>query len=368
MRIAQVANFVTPSSGGLRTTLRHLAEGYAAHGHETVQVLPGVDDRVVETPWGRQIYVRSPALPGTGYRVVLEPARVRRVLETIRPNVVEVHDRTTLRGVGPWARDRGVPSLVVSHERLDRWLQQWLPRWLPLTSLADRSNAALAKGFDSVVCTTRWAAQEFDRIGIATELIPLGVDHDNFVPRLEPLDRGPHGEVGLVLVSRLSREKRPELAIETVRELVRRGLRVRLVVAGDGPLRARLTQLSKELPVEFCGFVRDRGTLAALLVGADIVLAPGPVETFGLAALEALACATPVVVNRNSALPEVIGTAGRAAASTAFTFADAVQDLLTVDEPQRRRAAWAQALRYQWSDTVDGFLAAHLARRLPLAS
>ena len=46
------------------------------------------------------------------------------------------------------------------------------------------------------------------------------------------------------------------------------------------------------------------------LGAADVVLAPGPVETFGLAALEALACGTPVVVSGSGALPEVIGGAG----------------------------------------------------------
>ena len=85
-----------------------------------------------------------------------------------------------------------------------------------------------------------------------------------------------------------------------------------LVVAGDGPLRARLERAArrKGLPVTFAGFITDPTELAALLASADVVIAPGPVETFGLAALEALACGTPVVVSADSALPEVIGAAG----------------------------------------------------------
>lgn len=43
-----------------------------------------------------------------------------------------------------------------------------------------------------------------------------------------------------------------------------------------------------------------------------MAIAPGPAETFGLAALEALACGTPVVVRAESALPEVVGDAGPA--------------------------------------------------------
>jgi alpha-1,6-mannosyltransferase len=41
MRIVRLANFITPYSGGLRTTLLELGAGYAAAGHEPVLVMPG---------------------------------------------------------------------------------------------------------------------------------------------------------------------------------------------------------------------------------------------------------------------------------------------------------------------------------------
>ena len=340
-RIVQVANFVTPTSGGLRTTLEHLARGYATEGHEVVQVLPGERDEVRKTPWGRRVFVGSTVIPGTGYRMMLNGLRVQETVRRQQPDVLEVHDRTTLRGLGAWASREGVRSLVVSHERLDRWLEQWLSPRLPLTTLANRSNRGLAAAFDTVVCTTEWAAQEFTRLGIDNlRTIPLGVDLKLFGPRLVG---GTRDEVVLVMASRLSREKRPDLAVETVRELRHRGLDVRLVVAGDGALRSQLEKQGRGLPIDWRGFVTDRVELAALMADADVVLAPGPVETFGLAALEALACGTPVVVNRHSALPEVVGHAGRAAASSGFVFADAVLELLTVDEPVRRLAARRRA-------------------------
>ena len=99
-RIVQLANFVTPSSGGLRTALEHLATGYTAAGHEVVRIVPGPHDAVTKQPWGKQIALRAPELPGTGYRVLHEPRRVLRVLDLACPDRVEVHDRTTLRGVG----------------------------------------------------------------------------------------------------------------------------------------------------------------------------------------------------------------------------------------------------------------------------
>jgi alpha-1,6-mannosyltransferase len=359
MRVVQLANFVSTTSGGLRTTLGQLAEGYAADGHSVVQLLPGPKDANTTTAWGQQRALRSPALPGTGYRVVLDRARLRRALEEAQPDVVEVHDRTTLRWVGPWARAHGVPALVVSHERLDRWLEQWLSPTLPLAAVADRSNRALAHAFDAVVCTTPWAAEEFHRLdGPVPKIVPLAADTAAF--RWRDAVPQARNEVRLVLCSRLSREKRPGLAVDATSELLRRGRAVRLTVAGDGPLRRRLQARSVGLPVEWLGHVTDRNRLADVLAGADVALAPGPVETFGLAALEALACGTPVVADARSAVPGVLGPGVcRAADGTPAAFADAVEEWLARPESARRAAARARAEEFGWDVTVRGFLAVH---------
>ena len=354
-RIVQVANFVTGTSGGLRTTLRHLADGYAGAGHEVVQILPGDRDGVEHDDTGAtRVWLGSPSLPGTGYRVHRDVARLRRVLDRAAPDVLEVHDRTTLRGLGQWAERHGVRSCVISHERLDRWLRQWLPTQLPLRQIADRSNHSLVASYDSVVCTTDWAAQEFVRLNAHNlHVIPLGVDAMTFIPRIAPWQ---HEEVLLVMTSRLSREKHPELALAALHELNRRKVPARLVVCGDGPMRRALTRESRGLPVDWRGFVKDRAELASLIARSDIALAPGPIETFGLGALESMACGTPVVVNRNSALPTIVGEAGRSVPSSGWCFADAVQDLLSMDEVRRRTLARRRAELFDWDRTVRGFL------------
>jgi alpha-1,6-mannosyltransferase len=111
------------------------------------------------------------------------------------------------------------------------------------------------------------------------------------------------------------------------------------------------------LPVTFLGFVSARTNVAALLATADVVLAPGPHETFGLAALEALASGTPVVVSRSSALPEIVlPGCGSAVADDARAFADAIHRLLDSAEPSRRAAARARAEEFPWSAAVTGML------------
>ncbi len=363
-QIVQCANFVTPRSGGLRTAMRHLAEGYAAAGHRVVQIVPDRYDGTEFTHWGRIEYVRAPSLPGSGYRVIAQPGRVVHLLERLRPDRVEVHDRLTLRGLGGWAQSEGIPSLVISHERLDRLVGRWLPAGAPLRRVVDASNQALAEGFDTVVCTTDWAAQEFRRLGTPNLVqVPLGVDLTGFHPSNYDEDLRarltPRGEALIVTAVRLSPEKAPMRVVDTVRELIRRGRRVRAVIAGDGPLRAKLEKAATGLPITFLGFVTDRAELARLLATADVVVAPGPIETFGLAALEALASGTPVVVDSASALPEVIGSAGFAVPGEPESFAGAVETLLEVSRERARNAARDRAECFPWSATAEGFLAAH---------
>jgi alpha-1,6-mannosyltransferase len=122
-----------------------------------------------------------------------------------------------------------------------------------------------------------------------------------------------------------------------------------LAVAGSVQLRPALRAEATErgLPVRFLGHVGDRAQLAALLASADVVIAPGPVERFGLAALEALASGTPVVVEGSA-------------------YAAAVRAMMDRSEAARRTAARPQAERYPWAAAVSGFLAAHAVTSGPI--
>jgi alpha-1,6-mannosyltransferase len=368
MRIAHIANFYGPTSGGLRTAMHALGEQYSAAGHDVLLIVPGPADADEITPFGRRLTIASPVLPFTGgYRVILSVRRVRAALTDFAPDVLEVSDRTTLRSLGKWARTRGIPSVFFAHERTDGVLNSVLPTWLrrvvPVRRLADMHNRGTARRFTTIVCTTRFAGEEFDRAGLDTALVPLGVDLEFFHPRnASPSLRGeiaPGNTPLLVMASRLSAEKRPEIAIDAVRELVARGHGVRLVSAGTGAIESKVVARAHGLPVTFLGFVPQRQRVAALLASADVVIAPGPIETFGLAALEALASGTPVVVNAESALPSVVGDAGFAAAGTGHAFAQAVLDALAVPERSRRERARSRAEQFPWSATRDQMLALH---------
>ncbi|WP_051167347.1 glycosyltransferase [Actinoplanes sp. N902-109] len=370
LRIVRLANFVSPRSGGLRTALRHLGEGYLRAGHEPILIVPGREHSDEMTEQGRVITLPGHHLPRTGgYRVLAGRRELTRLLDGLAPDRLEVSDRSTLRWTGRWARERGVGSMMVSHESLAGLLGIWgMPH---RETLADRLNRRTAESFDQIVCTTAFAAAEFRRLDVPNLVeIPLGVNLRQFHPsRRDATIRAGYArpdELLIVFCSRLSADKRPELAVDTIRALRAAKVPAVLVIAGDGARRTALAYRSARLPVRFAGHIADRDAVAALLASADVVVAPGPVETFGLAALEALACGTPVVVNDASALPEVVGPAGLAVPGNPEAFAAGVRKIIARPEGERRAAARARAELFGWPQAVEGFLRAHGAQTTSL--
>jgi alpha-1,6-mannosyltransferase len=344
--------------------MRALGEGYVAAGYEAVLVIPGKSYVDEHNEQGRVITLPGPLLPFSGgYRMLLNRPKLTALLDELEPDRLEVNDRLTLRWTGAWARRNGVPSVMVSHESV-AGLFGLAARMFsgPAARLADALNSRTAKHYTQVICTTDWAAQEFERVGATNVMrVPLGVDLDTFSPGRASMslrDRyaGPD-DVLMVHCGRLSVEKKPERSVEAVAALRAAGVPAVLVVVGDGPLREKLVRRAEGLPVVFTGFVHDRRALGELFATADVVLAPGPVETFGLAALEALSCGTPVVVSANSALPEVIGDAGVAVEGE--DFAAGVAAVLARPVAERRATARRRAEEFGWPAAVEGFLAAH---------
>ena len=361
MIIVQAANFVSPSSGGIRTALDALGRGYAAAGHRCIQVVPGVREQ--HRTMGGVTRVELPSWPvaGTGYRLICDRRRLRHLLDEWQPDRLEISDKSTLRWLGAWARRRGVPALLWTHERLDALAVH--RRAIPTNLRAlDRCNAMLAQDFSAVVAPSEWAAEEFRRLSVVpTHVVPLGVDLATFHParrdnRLREALLG-GGKVLVAAAVRLSAEKQPLLLADTIRELSRSGVPVVLAVAGTGPQQAALRRACHGLPVRLLGQLEEPTAVAALLATADVVIAPGPAETFGLAALEALACGTPVVGRRTGAVGELLGTAGAVAYGHGRSMAGAVNRLQ--GRLDLREAARARAERYPWSASVTAMLALH---------
>lgn len=352
-RIAHLANFYGASSGGLRTMMRELAAVRVAAGVEVLHVVPGhVDDEFeLDGYLVRQIQARTIPRSG-GYRMILDMRTVRRALTAFAPDVIEVSDRLTLLHATAPLRRSGVPVAMFAHERIDGVIRA-NAGFLPATSIADAMNRAALTRTDHVVATTAFAAQEFERIGHAATVIPLAVDTKLFHPARRRVRGNPGEDRPLIigLCSRLSTEKACDIPIEAVRLAVGLGRNVTLEILGSGPLERQLRERAAGLPVHFHGYQSDRLETARFLANIDVLMAPGPIETFGLAALEALSSGTPVIANAASAIPEVIGGGGTTAGSDPADWISAALRVQTAGG-SLRKAARARAEQYSWESTA----------------
>ena len=357
MRILQVAQLVHEKSGGLRTTVERLGAGYAQAGHDRLLIVPGAQDTLEVGDHGRVITLRSRIVPGTGgYRLFSSLRPLLDLAEGFRPDVVEISDKVSLWRLGSWARPRGIPSVLISHERLDAILADRLPERFPLVAAAQRWNRLVLGHVDVAVGASDFALDELHRCASSTPLlrIPLGVDLEVFHPRHRGLED--HDIARVVCVGRLSAEKRPDLAIDAIR-ILSSSRRVHLSMLGDGPERVDLQRRATGLDVGFPGHLDERARIASALAAADVAIAPCPAETFGLGALEALASGTPVVASDRGALPELVSRdAGRLARPSPEDIAAAVDDVLEGNRDTWRRAARRHAERFPWSQTVAAML------------
>lgn len=366
LRIAQLANLVGPASGGMKTAVDQLGRGYAAAGAARLLVTPGPRDERVVTAHGTIVRMRAPRVGG-GYRMILEPWRVVDVLEDFAPTSLEISDKSTMVPVARWARRRGVPTLLFSHERLDAMIALRTGLTAGVRAPVGVLNRVLVRQFDQVVVTSDYAMAELraaaDAVGTTVHRVPLGVDLDTFTP---PRRRPRAPELRLVHVGRLSREKSPLLAVEAALALHRRGVPVRLDVYGAGPHADELRAAAGDAPVRFHGHVADRTALAARIGAADVALSVCPGETFGLAVLEALACGTPVVTADTGGARELVDhTCGAWAPPRPDLLADAVAGLAARPSRGTRAAARARATGFSWSTTVQEMLALHADATAP---
>jgi alpha-1,6-mannosyltransferase len=363
MKIIHIANFYGPKSGGIKTTLHNLGTEYGKIGHDFIYVVPGKKFSRENTTHGACITLPSWVIPFSGgYRVIKSNRQVKTIVQSLKPDRIEVSDRFTLSCLGNWAKKRNIPAIVFSHETLRGLVKNYFG--IPLKSFVSWHNTRLAGRFDFVVATTNFAAAEFDEIGTSNVVrVPLGVDLETFSPahRNEELrtKMAKGGDVLLVHCGRLSPEKKPERSLQVLRELLSRGINARLVYIGSGPLHKKLYDSSRDIPVTFWGYVANKNLLAQMIASADVSLAPGPIETFCLAALESLASGTPVVASETSAVGEFLfedngDFVGLTAANNGAAFADAVQIILDEikEDPTLSDRCRLQAEKFPWSATI----------------
>ena len=117
----------------------------------------------------------------------------------------------------------------------------------------------------------------------------------------------PNNELLVAHVSNFRPVKRPLDCIEIFAGVLKQGIKARLVMVGDGSERPNCEHRARCLGIlDQCSFVGKQPRIVDYLSIADLLLLPSEQESFGLAALEAMACEVPVISTRVGGIPEVI--------------------------------------------------------------
>jgi D-inositol-3-phosphate glycosyltransferase len=258
----------------------------------------------------------------------------------------------------------------------------------PLTE-RHRAEAAIAACADAVLASCDVEARQLEDLlgvhGTRVPIVPLGVDHAFFGPgdraqARRALAIEPDGPL-LLFAGRLQSLKGADLAIETLAALSRRGRNHRIVIVGgpSGADGAAYESLLHELVRDHAmrgrvTFVRPQPheLLSTYYRAADACVVPSRAESFGLVALEASACGTPVVASDVGGLSALVadGVNGTLVAGRdPEDWADAVE-WATEDSLRTMRlstGAVLRAQRYTWraaaerlADVVSAARATHL--------
>ena len=109
----------------------------------------------------------------------------------------------------------------------------------------------------------------------------------------------------MVHTSNFRKVKRIEDAIEAF-AIVLKEIPTKLLMVGDGPERPKLERLCREMDIyDHVRFLGKQDAIEEILAVADLFIMPSAKESFGLAALEAMACEVPVISSNAGGLPEV---------------------------------------------------------------
>lgn len=315
--VCDLVEVYSPRGGGIKTYLDVKKAFFAREpGYRHVLIVPAEADAVRDEGSHVRCEVRSPLIPGCGsYRFLLRLDKVWSILSRYRPHVVEVACCYASPLVA-FAHRRRAPCAVVGFCHTDfptAYVEPFLRDRFPLARhlgvrLSQWYMKAVYQRCAAVLAASQVVVARLEGMGLRNvHLVSLGVDTAVFTPaRRDPSLRGRLGigqhELMAVYAGRLDSEKRVDVLLDAFMMLPPG--RVRLVVAGDGPLRERVAHTARTGRVVLLPFHPDRVELARLLASADLYVTAGPHETFGLSVVEAQACGLPVVGVRAGALVE----------------------------------------------------------------
>ncbi len=323
--VLDITEFFGETSGGVKTYLTQKAR--YVHGRTDVRqvvVVPGESDSRVDDARVRWYRVRGPRIPTQRpYRFMIDGEQIRAIVEQERPDLIEVGSHF----IAPWliadiARATGTPVVWFCHSNLPRILapyawSAWVRRQAAAASR--RYMRSLSRRCASTFAPSDALAADLENIGVQNvRRVSLGVEASRFDPVRRARAREtrrrmdlPDGPLALY-AGRITSEKGVDILLEAWPR-VEEATGAHLALVGDGPGLGRLRARSRGRRVHWRSYEADPERLADLMASVDLYVAPSVVETFGLAALEAMSCGTPVLSADCGAVADHVSRSGAGA-------------------------------------------------------
>ena len=301
-----------PTYGGSGVVATELGKGLADRGHKVHFItyapparLDGFHENIV---YNEVRFADYPLFDYPPYETALASKLVD-VVKYDQLDVLHVHYAVPHASVAYMAKkillQEGIyiPTVTTLHGT-DITLVGKQPVYEPVVSFAINKSDGVTAVSDSLRQDT-YANFEVDQ---EIEVIYNFIDFDRFKRSNKEHFRkaiAPHGEKILIHISNFRKVKRVEDVVKIFAQ-VRAELPAKLLLVGDGPERQKLEQLCRELGL--CADIRFLGKQDAveeLLAVSDLFIMPSASESFGLSALEAMACEVPVISTNVGGLPEV---------------------------------------------------------------
>jgi alpha-1,6-mannosyltransferase len=298
------------------------------------------------------------------YRLPLNPVSWCRAIDALEPDLIEIGDAFhPAWAAAKVASRRQIPLIAFYHSNVPQLAGR------RFGSAVERSIEWYVKltyeRCERVLAPSRYMRDYLQGIGVAHAVYqPLGVDVEIFNPGQRGRDLAaelnlPRGTRILVYARRFSAEKNVSVLIEAFRKL---GQPYHLLMIGGNEAR-------REGNVTRIPYCRNDRTLASYFASADAFVHAGTHETFGLVAVEAMACGRPVVAMRAGALPEIVDVSAGALAEpharpavAAANLADAIAHIHERDVDSLGAAARRHVLaNFSWTHTLQRLMGLYQA-------